>query len=84
MTPRTYTRAQVLELLGLKYAGFWRLKRAGRLPWVQAIQPAIRGHALYRAEPLDRYLAGDWPDAAKYSSAHRRKGAHASAAPAAV
>lgn len=60
MTTRCYTRQQVMDLLHLKRRTFERLKAAGKLPMVEELQPVISNRKLYRADLLDRYLAGEW------------------------
>jgi hypothetical protein len=57
---RCYTTAQVLDRLQLRPSTFRDLKRAGQLPWVQEIVPRMGRTRRYKAEPIDRYLAGLW------------------------
>jgi hypothetical protein len=53
---RCYTVAQLLELLQMPASTFANLKRAGKLPFLDELQPRLGKHARYRAEPVDRYL----------------------------
>jgi hypothetical protein len=70
MTPRCYTTAQVLMLLQVKASTFHHLKRAGKLPFLEELKPRV-GHPRYRADLIDRYLAGEWGQSRSFSS-HRR------------
>jgi hypothetical protein len=60
MNPRCYTVPQLLELLQLPQRTFTTLKKAGKLPFLEELRPRIGRRARYRAEPVDRYLAGQW------------------------
>jgi hypothetical protein len=72
VSARCYSRKQVIELLHLNNARtFERLKKAGRLPFVEEVQPVIPNHKLYRADLIDQYLSGEW-GASRYLTAHKR------------
>jgi hypothetical protein len=60
MTRRCYTTRQVLEVLQLPRRSFSHLKRHGKLPFVEELQPRIGRVARYRADLIDRYLDGQW------------------------
>ena len=70
-TPKCYTRRQVIDLLHLKDRTFERMKKAGELPMVEELLPVLRRHKLYRADLLDRYLAGEWGQS-RFLSSHKR------------
>lgn len=58
--PRCYTVADVLRLLQLTLTTYKRLKAAGQLPMLEELQPRIGKRPRFRAELVDRYLAGQW------------------------
>jgi len=58
--PRCYTTAQVREKLSLTPRTFFRRKLAGDLPMLEEIHPRIGRSARYRADLVDRYIAGEW------------------------
>lgn len=58
MTPRCYTVPQILELLQLPRRTFYELKAAGKLPCLEELQPRLGRRLRYRADLVDRYLAG--------------------------
>lgn len=60
MSPRCYTVAQLLELLTLPRSTFFDLKARGALPFLEELRPRIGRSARYRADLVDRYLAGQW------------------------
>ena len=60
MTAKCYTVPQLLEALQLSRPSFYDLKAQGKLPFLEELQPRIGGRARYRADLVDRYLAGDW------------------------
>ena len=53
---RCYTVAQLLVELQLSRSSFFELKAAGKLPFLEELQPRIGRQARFRAEPIDRYL----------------------------
>lgn len=58
--PRCYTLAQVLEKLHMARGTFEDLRRKGQLPFLDELRPRLGRYVRYRAEPIDRYLAGLW------------------------
>jgi hypothetical protein len=80
MPARCYSRAEVIELLHLKPRTFDRLKAKGALPFVEEVKPSMGPkHKLYRADLLDRYLAGEW-GTSRYLSKHKKGAAREAAA----
>jgi excisionase family DNA binding protein len=57
---RCYTVPQLLESLQLTKRTFRRLRAAGKLPFLEEIQPRLGRSVRYRADLVDRYLAGQW------------------------
>jgi hypothetical protein len=57
---RCYTIAQILERLQMSKRTFARQRKAGALPFLEELRPRIGRRARYRADLIDRYLAGDW------------------------
>jgi len=60
MTPRCYTIAQILERLHMPRRTFFNLRKHGKLPWLEEIKPRAGRIVRYRADLVDRYLAGEW------------------------
>lgn len=60
MSARCYTTAQLLKLLQMPRRSFFTLKKQGRLPFLEELRPRIGRCARYRADLVDRYLAGQW------------------------
>lgn len=73
MSARCYTVAQLLEILALPRRTFFTLKKAGRLPFLEELKPRIGRRARFRADLVDRYLAGQWGQSRSFAS-HRRLG----------
>jgi hypothetical protein len=71
MSPRCYTLVQLLDLLQLPRRTFFTLKKAGQLPFLEELTPRIGRRARYRADLVDRYLAGAWR-APRSLASHRR------------
>jgi hypothetical protein len=59
MAARVYTLPEVLALLKLSRTAFYRHQRAGKLPFLEELQPRY-GPPRYRADLIDRYTAGRW------------------------
>ena len=70
MSPHCYTVAQVRAALQLSRNRFYVLKAAGKLPFLEELQPRL-GHPRYRADLVDRYLAGEWGRSRAFAS-HRK------------
>jgi hypothetical protein len=58
--PRCYTLRELLPRLGMTPRTFRRLRAAGALPFLEELRPRLGRIVRYRAEPIDRYLAGHW------------------------
>lgn len=63
---RCYSAAQIIAFLGIGESAFYDLKRRHRLPFVQELTPRLGRLVRYKAEPVDRYLAGEWQSATKH------------------
>jgi hypothetical protein len=59
-TTRCYTVAQLLDLLTMPRSTFHRLKHQHKLPFLEELKPRLGKHCRYRADLVDRYLAGEW------------------------
>lgn len=59
---RVYTVAQLLgpDLLNMNRKTFFRLRAKGELPFLEEIEPRLGRVIRYRADLVDRYLAGQW------------------------
>jgi hypothetical protein len=73
MTPdiRCYTVPEVLRKLQMPKATFTRLKREGKLPFLEELRPRLGRRVRYRADLVDRYLEGQWGQPRAFSSARR-------------
>jgi hypothetical protein len=60
MSARCYTVAQLLDKLSLPRSTFFELKQRGDLPFLEELKPRIGRTARYRADLVDRWLAGQW------------------------
>jgi hypothetical protein len=71
--PRCYTIAQLLsvDMLNMSRRTFFTLKRAGQLPFLEELQPRLGRRIRYRADLVDRWLAGQWGRPRSFAS-HRR------------
>lgn len=57
---RAYTTAQLLQLLELPKSTFFALRSRGQLPFLDELKPRLGRTVRYRADLVDRYLAGQW------------------------
>lgn len=60
MSAPCYTVAEVLERLQMTERTFQRLRKAGKLPFLEELRPRLGRKARYRADLIDRYLEGRW------------------------
>jgi hypothetical protein len=58
--PRCYTVEDILSLLKMRISTFTALKRKGKLPFLEELKPRLGKRVRYRADLVDRYLAGQW------------------------
>lgn len=58
--PRCYTVPQLLDRLQLTKRTFRRLRAKGKMPFLEEIEPRLGRSVRYRADLVDRYLAGQW------------------------
>lgn len=60
--PRCYTVAQLLavDMLNMPRRTFYDLKAQGKLPFLEELKPRLGHNIRYRADLIDRYLAGQW------------------------
>lgn len=70
--PRCYTRREALARLKMAPSTFTRLKGLGKLPCVVELLPRLGHCARYRADLIDRWLAGQWRTPRSFTS-HRRR-----------
>lgn len=69
--PRCYTVPQLLQLLQIPRATFFQLKKTHGLPFLEELKPRLGRSARYRADLVDRYLAGEWGRPRSFAS-HRK------------
>jgi hypothetical protein len=60
MADRCYLVADILQKLQMSPRTFNRQRKAGALPFLEELRPRIGRRPRYRAEPIDRYIAGEW------------------------
>ena len=60
MTVRCYLIPEILEKLQISKRTFTRQRKAGALPFLEELRPRIGRRPRYRADLVDRYLAGEW------------------------
>ena len=65
---RCYTIPQLLDKLSMSKSNFNAARRAGRLPFLEEIRPRLDRHPRYRADLVDTYLAGRWPERMRRSA----------------
>ena len=58
--PRCYTVEMLLEKLSMSRSTFFELKRTGQLPFLEELRPRLGRRLHFRADLVDRYLAGQW------------------------
>lgn len=58
--PRCYTGKEIREVLRMSRTTFFDLKRRGGLPFLNEVRPRLGRVIRYRADLVDRYLAGEW------------------------
>jgi hypothetical protein len=51
---------EILAHLQISKRTFNRQRKAGALPFLEELRPRIGRRPRYRAEPIDRYLTGEW------------------------
>lgn len=65
---RAYTIAQICELASMPRRTFFHLRAKGELPFLTELLPRL-GHVVrYRADLVDRYLAGEWGQSRAFRS----------------
>ena len=71
--PTCYTVPELLTKLQMAQSTFTNLKRAGKLPFLEELRPRLGRRVRYRADLVDRYLAGEWQVVAlRAFASHRR------------
>ena len=72
---RCYTIPQVRDRLQMAPRTFSKLKQQGKLPFLEELKPRLGRHPRYRADLVDRYLAGQWEAGAppRFFAAARRR-----------
>jgi hypothetical protein len=69
--PRCYTVAEVLDKLKMPRRTFTQLKAEGKLPFLDELRPRLGRTIRYRADLIDRYLAGQWGQPRAFGEARR-------------
>lgn len=57
---RCYTVAQLCDMLALPRPTFFHLRKKGQLPFLEELRPRLGRTVRYRADLVERYLAGEW------------------------
>jgi excisionase family DNA binding protein len=71
MPPACYTVKEVCERLRVKRGSFYQLLAAGQLPMCEELKPRIGRSMRFRADLVERYLAGQFGQPRSFSS-HRK------------
>lgn len=69
---RCYTIPETRGKLQMTETTFFRLRRQGRLPFLEELKPRLGRIIRYRADLIDRYLEGRWSEPRSFSLARRR------------
>jgi len=69
---RCYLIPQLLEMLQISRRRFEEQRAAGKLPFLEELQPRM-GRPRYRADLVDRYLAGEYRPPLRAMLPHRRQ-----------
>lgn len=72
MTPRCYLLPELLERLQMSERTFHRLRRAGKLPFLEELKPRLGRILRYRADLVDKYIEGRWDTPRSFLTARRR------------
>lgn len=72
---RFYTTTDLLTKLQLTARTFSRLKKHQALPFLEELKPRIGRSPRYRADLVDRYLAGQWERPRFFAQGRRRRSA---------
>jgi hypothetical protein len=57
---RCYLVPEICEKLQMPRRTFNRKRKAGEMPFLEELRPRIGRRPRYRADLIDRYLAGEW------------------------
>jgi hypothetical protein len=60
MSAACYTAQQIRERIQMSRASFTKLKREGKLPFLEEIKPRLGRVIRYRADLVDTYLRNEW------------------------
>lgn len=69
---RCYLIPELLERLQMSKQTFGRHRKAGKLPFLEELRPRIGRRPRYRADLVDRYLAGEWGQSRALFSTRRK------------
>lgn len=58
--PECYSLATVLDKLQMPRATFFKLRKRGLIPCLEECRPRLGRRVRYRADLIDRWLAGQW------------------------
>lgn len=69
--PACYTARDIQVRLKMSRSTFNALKKDGKLPFLEELKPRLGGIVRYRADLVDRYLAGQWQQAPRFGALGR-------------
>lgn len=72
MTARCYLLPDVLEKLQMSETTYHRLRRAGKLPFLEELRPRLGRIVRFRADLVDKYLDGRWDSPRAFAAARRQ------------
>ncbi len=71
MAATFYTTKQICDLLQMTKGTLQRLKATGKMPFLEELQPRVGRKIRYRADLVDRYLAGQWGKSRFFTSGRK-------------
>jgi hypothetical protein len=72
MSAECYLVPEVLAKLKMTAKTFARLRKAGALPFLEELKPRLGRRPRYRADLIDRYLAGRWGQSNYFGKARQK------------
>lgn len=69
---RCYLINDICRELKMSRRTFFMLRKAGKLPFLEELKPRLGSRERFRAEPIDRFLNGQWGQSKHFASARNR------------
>jgi hypothetical protein len=71
MSTVCYTAQEIQQRLKMSRASFTKLKREGKLPFLEEIKPRLGRVIRYRADLVETYLRGEWQRPQRFGGLRR-------------